>query len=257
MSKQRALIDINMLLDTRDGVIRQIDSKIADALVGSNVYRKRHHDNFDLLTNGQVSREQYQEMYNAFDADTLGASKMTDFVYHFRQDMVEAANRMERGVGITDISVDINLYPYNNLMPEEITILRRSIRRYIPSTIPVNMINVPWSEITPSIVNRSYEMMAIYNHEDWLIPNQKLLIEQRLPTTVLLTPTIASSGELPPPEEGVENPFSARALVLVKFIALTYLPTEYVCHNPFIRLELQNLKRQEQSQRSPAPPAGK
>jgi len=253
--KQHALIDVNMLCDTRYGALRRIDETIANAVASSSVYRTRHHDNFDLLTNGQIDRQEYQNLYAKMEADTIGASKMTDFVYFFRKDMIDASSRMERGAGITSVTIDINLWPYEDLTESEIKIFVRAVRRYFPYNIAVNAISVPWAELTPEKVGRVYDMMAIYNHEDWLIPNTEALIERRLPNVVLLTPTIASSGNLPDKEEGVENPFSARSLTLVKFIALTYVPTGWACHNPLIHLEIQNQKRQASLPPDPSPQA--
>lgn len=253
--KQHAIIDVNMLTDTRYGALRLIDEKIADVVVASGVYRERHHDNFDLLTNGQIDRQEYQNLYAKMEADTIGASKMTDFVYFLRKDMIDASNRMERGAGITSVTIDINLWPYEDLTESEIKIFVRAVRRYFPYNITVNAISVPWAELTPDRVGKTYDMMALYNHEDWLTPNQEALIKRPLPNVVLLTPTIASSGTLPDKEEGVENPFSARSLVLVKFIALTYIPTGWICHNPLIHLEIQNQKRRALLRPDPAPPA--
>jgi hypothetical protein len=251
--KQHAIIDVNMLADTRLGAVRRIDETIANVLGASNVYRDRHHDNFDLLTNGQIDRQEYQSLYAKQEADTLGASKMTEFVYYLRKDMVDASNRMERGAGITSVTIDINLFPYTELTDTEIKIFVRAVRRYFPHNITVNAINVPWAELTPEIVARTYDMIAIYNHEDWLIPNEKALIARRLPNVVMLTPTIATSGELPEKNPDVENPFSARSMVLVKFIALTYIPTAWACHNPIIHQEIQNQKHRAKTPPNPAP----
>jgi hypothetical protein len=167
--------------------------------------------------------------------------------------MVDASNRMERGAGITSVTIDINLFPYTELTDTEIKIFVRAVRRYFPHNITVNAINVPWAELTPEIVARTYDMIAIYNHEDWLIPNEKALIARRLPNVVMLTPTIATSGELPEKNPDVENPFSARSMVLVKFIALTYIPTAWACHNPIIHQEIQNQKHRAKTPPNPAP----
>lgn len=251
--KQHAIIDVNMLADTRLGAIRRIDETIANVLGASNVYRDRHHDNFDLLTNGQIDRQEYQSLYAKQEADTLGASKMTEFVYYLRRDMVDASNRMERGAGITSVTIDINLYPYTELEDSEVKILVRAVRRYFPYNITVNAISVPWAELTPDIIARTYDMIAIYNHEDWLIPNWEALIARRLPNVVMLTPQISTSGELPERNPDVENPFSARSLVFLKFIALTYIPVAWACHNPIIHREIQSQKHQEKTPQRPSP----
>ena len=244
--KQTGLVSLDMFLDVRHGTLRRIDKEIADALVASDLYRTRHHDNFDLLTNGQIDRQEYKDLYAKRDVETLALSMMTDFVYYMRKDMIEAADRMARGAGITSVTLDINLWPYD-VLPREAKIIVRSIARYFPETIQVNPVFITPEELTPGKVSSCYDMMAWYNDEEWLTPNADALLARRIPTNVLLTPTIAPSGQLPEPDQVIKNPFSARAAIFNQFIALAHVPTEWICYNPFIRLELQNLRRRAMS----------
>lgn len=244
--RQRALIDIDLLLDTRYGTIKRIDETIADALVGSNLYRERHHDNFDLLTNGKIDREVYKALYARRDEETLFNSKMTDFVYHLRTDILKGLDNMDRGVLIDSIEIDINTYPYN-LDPESAEVIRRAVAYYIPPPAKVNLVRLSPEALTPAYVDGAYEMLAYNNHEDWLGPNQELLLKKPLPLLVMLTPMIASSGEVPEATHEIRNPFSTRSAILVKFIALHYIPTSYSCHNPLVAKEIERARAKAQS----------
>jgi len=235
--RQRALIDIDLLLDTRYGTIKRIDEKIADTLVGSNVYRERHHDNFDQLTNGQIDRKVYQDLYARRDEETLFHSKMTDFVYHLRKDIIQAIGNLERKVTIDSIEVDINIWPYD-LDKASSEMIRRAVAYYMPPPAVVGIVNMSPAALTPTYMNNSYELMAYYDHEVWLGPNQEALLENRIPLMTMLTPMIASSGIIPPSTSTIRDPFACRSAMLVKFLALTYIPTSQVCHNPLIEQEI-------------------
>ena len=139
--RQRALIDIDLVLDTRYGTLKRIDEKLADALVLSNVYRDRVHDQFDLITNGVIGREQFSDLYAARDEETLFHSKFTDFIYHFRKDVLAGLQRLERQVDIESIEVDINIFPYE-LMESETDIIRMSLERYFPWPAIVNVVRL-------------------------------------------------------------------------------------------------------------------
>lgn len=244
--KQRALIDIDMLLDTRYGTLRRMDPALAEALVGSNQYRSRNTDRFDLLSNGCVDQNKYEELYRNRDVETLFMSRMTDFLYFLRMDVKRAVPEIARGVEVGETSFDINLYPYD-LLPEEAETIRRSIARYIPTLAEVNVVNITPEELTPARVDLSYEMIAYYNHEDWLRHHSEALLKKPIPTNVLLTPRIATSGEVPSSDPDLKDPFLCRSAVLVKFLGLHFLPIYYACWNPMV---LQNLEKLKESQDS-------
>jgi len=235
--RQRALVDVDLLLDTRYGTIKRIDETIADTLVGSNLYRQRHHDNFDLLTNGLIDRAVYKDLYAKRDEETLYHSRMTDFVYHLRQDVLHGLENKDRGVLIEDLEVDINLYPYD-LADESAETIRRAVAHYLPAPVNVNVVRLSPEALNPTYVDNSYEMLAYYNHEDWLIPHQEALIKHPLPTTVMITPMISTSGVVPAPTQEIRDPFLCRSAILVKFLALQYVEAEKACYNPLVREEI-------------------
>ena len=239
--KQRALVELDFVLDTRHGTLRRIDEKLADTLVFSNLYRDRVHDNFDLLTNGVIDRAQYKELYAARDTETLFNSKMTDFIYFLRKDIFQGLKRLDRQVDIDSLEVDINFYPYI-LTPDESNVIRSCMEHYLPRPTVVNMVRYSPEDLTPTFLDNMYDLVAYYNHEDWLGPNSTEILTSRIPLVTLVTPRIATSGELPPPDKRIKDPFLAREACLLKFIALNYVPTFWACHNPFILQKIQSSK---------------
>jgi len=235
MSNHRALIDIDMVLDSRYGTLKLIDEQVADELVSSEAYRRRATDNFDEMTGGRIDLQEYKDLYAARTGDNLYFARHTEFVYHFAKDLRGGVAKMDRGVLTGQFMVDINIWPYD-LSDQEADNVVKGLRHHFPISCETNWVNLSPETLSPQYVEKSYELLAYYNHEDWLGPNTEALLppENRLPTTVLMTPMIASSGKIPELTKIAKDPFAARAATLVKFIALQYLQPSMVCTNPAI-----------------------
>lgn len=243
--RQRGLISLDLLLDTRYGTLKCIDEPIADALVESSKYFERHDDNFDQLTNGVIDRAQYKERYKNRDGEVLFRSRFTDFLYMLRQDVKEGLQYLDRGIIIDEIIFDVNVWPYK-LNKKECEIIRRAVAHKLPPPAKVEIVNMSPQALTPRYVESNYEMMAWYDHEEWLTPNQDLLIKHPLPLTVLLTPMIAHSGVVPDITQEVRDPFLARSAILSRHITLHYLSVPHVCHNPVIARLVESQRHSEQ-----------
>lgn len=253
--KQRGLVFIDMILDSRYGIIRQISGDIAaDLLVESDAYRKRHVDIFGPLTNGAVDDEEFKRHFAERDVETLFHSRMTDFVYHLREDMKEGLLDMQRGVLVEALVIDINIWPYD-LDAKSAETIRRAVVHYMPPEVVVNIVNLKPEDLTPKFLDGAYEMMAIYDHEDWL----KHHIETISTTTpirnfVILTPSIASSGVVPEPTPEIRNPFLCRSAILVHFVALHYVSVSWVCYNPAIPQLIQSQRQKAAALPDPSHP---
>lgn len=239
--KQRALIDIALILDTRYGILSRMDEEAADKFVASVVYRERDNDNFETLSEGVFKQEQYDKLDAEKSVETLAFSKMSDFLHELRQDVKSAIGKMERGVLIDSLEFHINVWPYE-LHEEEMEVIRRAVSSWLPPHAQISMVNINPEMLTPEVLDNNYEMMAWYNHEDWLKHHVDALVKKPIPTLVLLTPQIASSAEVPAPTPEIQNPFLCRSAVLVEFIALVYLPTFHTCYNPLIHQLARNLQ---------------
>ena len=243
--KQRALVFVDMILDSRYGTIKQLSEELAELLVMSSAYRSRHHDNFSEITNGAVNDAEYQKLYAARDIETLYHSKMTDFVQHLREDMLEGVTDMLRGVQVDSLTVDINFWPYKDVDEHSMETIRRALSYFMPPQVTVNTVRLTPEFLTPAFLDNSYEMMAIYNHEDWLGPQTQALLERPIRDFVILTPQIASSGVVPEATDEIGNPFLCRSAMLLKHVQLHYIDVGRVCYNPVIRQLIRSQRQQE------------
>lgn len=228
--RQKALIDIHMLMDVRYGVLRRMNAEAAHQIVKSEWYGIRDTDNFDSVTAGVIGREEYKDIYNKFEVESLVHAYMTDFLYELRKDVKTGLADLERIHSDVVFEFDVNYFPYD-LLPEELTIVERSIARYLPVHCTVNMVKLDPKSLTPTILTQQYEMMALYNYESWLPHHVEALRKDPITTFCLLYPRIALSGTVPKPDGDVKDPFQALPMVMSQFIQLVVIPTQWTCAN--------------------------
>lgn len=256
--RQRALVSISMLLDDRYGTMALIDRQAADEVIKSKYYRERYVDNFEILTKGKIPTDQYLELYRNRNGDNLHYARMTDFVYFLRNDFEEASMKfIDRGVSDLKLVLDINMWPYEDLSSQERELIVRSVSYLMPPNVDIQAVYIEPKQLTPAYVDSTYDLMAWYDHEDWLkehVDDEAMrtttsVLKRPIPDVVLITPTIASSGDIPQVTDEIRDPFACRAAFLVRSIALTYIPTFQVCHNPAIPLHVYSSRLKE-----PVPP---
>lgn len=232
MAHQRALIDIEMFLDVRCGLVTQlVDPVYADVLASTEWYQVRQHDNFEKASSGLVTWEAYKEAYANRNGDTIVASKMTNFIYELRQDIKKALPALERGVEYEALEVYVNFYPYADLTEEERKIIVQSIQYYMPMPTQVFAEYIPWDKLTVARMERQFEMIAIYDHEEWFKHHMEELLNHKVPANVIMTPRVSNLGKDPAEDPVFKDAFKARSGFFQEWISLVYLPTRWVCYN--------------------------
>ena len=258
MANQRALIDIEMLLDVRHStVLRMMGEEdidgvpvegIAEILAGTEYYRYRQHDNFEKATDGFVTWEAYQKAFAERNGDTIFWARMTDFVYQIRMDIKKELPALERGVEFDALDIYVNFYPYDDLSQDERDIIVKCMQHYMPLPTRVFGAYVPWKDLTVKRFENQFEMSALYDVEDWLKHHQTELLQNKIPENTIMTSRISPLGKDPAPEKGVNDPFACRSGVLQEWVSLIHVPTPWVCYN---RAMFQAIRNHQYSERTP------
>lgn len=235
MLKQRALIDIDMILDTRFGTLVSLDIEASKVLVTSEWYQLRSIDRFEEVTNGAIKDKDYIELYNQHKVETLKESVFTNFIFVLRDEIEDFIPRMYSYGDTVEIIYYINTYPYK-LLEEEKEIMRRAIARYLPPPAKVEMVDLAYHLLTPGMLNNNYDMMAIYNYEDWLRHHMDNLNENPIREFSIFYPRIAQSGVVPEPTRDFKDPFMIVPMITIAHIQMTPIPTAMTCWNPYIYL---------------------
>lgn len=238
---QRALIDIQMILDTRLGVLARLNPQAANKIVRSEWYHQRDTDRFDLVSDGVITLEDYRQLAGKYEVETLLESLFTDYVFLLRKDIEEIFPKTEIKDLTGRIRFDINVYPYR-LLDSEKEVLRRAVARYLTEPGEVRVVDMAYHLLHPGSLNDNYEMMALYNYEDWLKYHQETLYKTPIKEFTLFHPRIAPSGEVPETDDIFNDPFMVMPLVLCEHIQLHPVPTSWVSWNPDIYDKLLNQK---------------
>lgn len=251
--KQRALIDIQMILDTRLGVLARMNPIAANAIARSSWYHSRDTDRFDLVSGGIIDLEEYRSIANKYEVETLLNSVFTDYVYLLRKDIEEIYPKTEfKGID-GRIEFDINVYPYK-LLESEKEILKRAVARYLTEPAVVRVVNIAYALLPPGALTNNYDMMALYNYEDWLKYHEVALFKFPIQDFTIFYPRIAHSGEVPETDEFFNDPFQTIPLVLCEHIQLHPLPTMLACWNPNVYDRLMANPASKDPDSTPAPP---
>lgn len=235
--RQNALIDIAMLIDTRYGTLLQIDPEAAVEIVKDEWYLTRDTDDFEKVSGGKLTNAAYKELYAKHDVKSLVYGVMTDFVVNLRTDIKQGIGDIERIHSDVVFSLEVNTFPFD-LLPQETEVIKVAIERLLPVSAEVKMVYIDWRDLTPPILTSRYEMMAIYNYEDWLSHHVDGLSQHPITDFCLITPRIAVSGVVPKPSKDVGDPFMALPMVMSRYIQIIQVPSGWVCCNYKVFLSL-------------------
>ena len=77
MSAKRILIDIDTLLDTRLGLLHTLNPEAVKRVVVNDRYWLRDYDDWEVLTEGLVTKSQFDDAWKQRTTDILQHSMMT------------------------------------------------------------------------------------------------------------------------------------------------------------------------------------
>lgn len=169
---RRILISLDALLDTRLGVIANINAEAAKNLVRSMDYWERHYDDWYKLTGGLVTNEQFRDAWlvrgGANTRKTLDACFETGLSPFLYQCLAEADINMASGMTPMDeeIGLAINVYPYDLSFGERRMIIDIMQEKY-GSELPVMIVSHPIEEMTVELLSSGYGMLIIYDFAEW------------------------------------------------------------------------------------------
>ncbi len=152
---RRILLDIDALLDTRLGLLSQMNPDAASRLVQSNAYWERDYTDWERLTRGGVSNEEFEAAWVKRDIEVARQSIMTGIIPVLMRIMAEYDQNMRDGVVKDDLALEVNLYPYE-FTDEEIEELTEILKGVFYQDLTITVCSRPLNELTPSVLNEHY-----------------------------------------------------------------------------------------------------
>lgn len=229
--RQRALIDLDCILDTRLAVIKSFDESVGDELAKTRAYRERTRDNFEELTHGKITQAAYTAAYAARDVDILSLARMSDIMLYLRKLSDQAAVQIGRGVEMQTFEVTLNLYPYQ-LEEGTAEMIRRAVADSLNPIAQVTTAYLPTKDLPPETIKTGFDMYLTYDQEVWIQTHQRELIEHcRIPLFTLTCPMISRTEVEPGPTEAIRDPFSGYEMIMAEFVAIEFLPAGWFCES--------------------------
>jgi hypothetical protein len=230
--EHRLLLDIDALYDSRFGTLLQLNGEAALQAV-RNGYQIRELDDFETLTNGMVTNEEFQKAYAKRDLDTLKKSIVTGIPVVLISHIETLMERIERGVNVTRVTITLNTWPY--ILPGPvIEAMVEVLGVLIPPIVHINSRRINTQKLTPTEFKAMFNGWVTYDFDAWFrVHAEELLFRRANELTVILPRLhISAPGEYDIEDDESLNKLdkpSLHAMVLEEFIHLEHLPVVDFC----------------------------
>lgn len=233
--KQKILIELDALLDTRIATVSRLNPEAALELLSSE-YRERPCDDLGRLTK-LITTEQYEEAYRKRDRETLIHARPTlmpfvlnEIVSRLEQDMFTTGARAE------STEIEVNIYPYE-LNEQEREAIATAVMARAGLVTPVRTVSYPPFHLSPRTINTDeYSALIIYNLQEWVDGALRVALDFRdcCPTVTLMAPALLNRlAEKLEPADLVDkdgqliDPFRLHSQLLAPIIGLDFMPVEF------------------------------
>jgi hypothetical protein len=227
------LLDVDALFDTRMGTLIMLDDNISKHLPIHD-YRDRKMDDFEKLTGGHIKQVDYLEKYKARNIETLSKSVTTGIVpilMHYIEGLKE---RLFRGVDVSSISIDLNLWPY--VVPGPIAeTIRGCLDNLLPPYVVTKTVSISPANMTPDNIEYRYNGWITYDFHSWLELHHSTLLIKRLNGLAVILPRlfVEEPGERVIEEhEGTFKPEDRHGqfeMIMEEYIHLEHIPVCDFC----------------------------
>jgi hypothetical protein len=177
------MIELDCLLDTRFGTISKMGEDHLERIF-TPAYLERDEDRFE-----GIDPQQFKEMYNARDEETLQRSVITAFVPRLKnltQFLSESAIARPEYNGI---KVAVNVYPYR-LSESVLGEIRQCVSAWCGGFVPVELINIAPENLSPRFVKETFGVMMMYDYGQWFGKNKQAFNETLCLETHLIAPAL-------------------------------------------------------------------
>lgn len=223
--------ELDVLLDTRLGLIDTLDSAAAVRLFKNKAYYLRERDEFESLCG--IPQGLYEERWKHRNMQVLRHSintPATDLVHY---GLAQLEHRSVSDPEIEGVSLVVNAYPYQPTKAEAHA-LEIAIARVAGIQSTVKLIYEPWEAFTVKRC-RGYTGLVLYNHLDWFKLHWEELFSLGMPQVTMVVPKLIRgegiTGEMLHVDGlGRElNPWSDGALSMLEYVGLEFVDVKHFC----------------------------
>lgn len=232
MSLLHILVDIDTIIDTRLGVLDEIDPAAAAKAFQSDDYYFRVEDDFTDICG--IGREQFRAAYARRSEDTLKRSVISPSIMTLKDIIVNLETAAGNHPQASKPIVEVNTWPYT-LTDETRRFLRAAIGNYAGMETAVLMVHHAPQDITVAKLKEKYGAYFVYDFAHWLRLRIPELEHQAMPRVQVFAPSLLEIP-LPSPEDmeqlGLErsaDPLRVAEASLAPSMAVDFMPTFMFC----------------------------
>lgn len=228
--KQTILIELDALIDTRLGTLKQCFSEAAKKLdLESYVRRVKA----DFWTELGISTEQFTTAYKKRNVDTLLASMHTG-LYHNLPLLLGGLllNGLTSPVH-EELKININTYPYE-LNEDELEDIVYCFQQRLWKDCEITTVFYKPEDITPAMLVDISPAYILYDIELWLGAQQTAFLEKRIPTVTAYYPAVINHYDATEYKEMLDkqiDPFADLRRRMAEYITLDGVDASiFSCH---------------------------
>ena len=190
MKKQKILVNLDSLMDTRLGCVRCINPDWVDPLLESG-YISRLHNTLSFF-HKDIDDVAVEERWKTRDMDVLRNSFSTNILNLLIHQCTLNNKGDPEHPEAQFISIVINTYPYQ-MSNDELTTLFIYLRSLFGIT-RLTQVHMPTVEITPSYLNGNINRFIFHDLEEWNNDHILNLPQCPIPTIIFNTPLCYRKG---------------------------------------------------------------
>lgn len=235
--RQRILINLDSLIDTRLTTLFRLDTSIIDNFDYAK-WRNRETKEISIFSQ-QISQAQYEEAYAKRDIEDLIYGLPTSLNFNLMDVIGELeSNLINNSPEVMDIEIEVNVYPYD-LSDEEKQQIAYAVSARCGLVQFAKCVSIPESYLVPAYLKAEGYTLLILDDLDRYIKETILHEDKEIvgsPQTAIFVPKLAFSQEkldevkqYPNPEGLIADPFDVTHSIFASLFSIYFIPVYQYC----------------------------
>jgi hypothetical protein len=227
------LINLDCLLDTRQGTLLTINPEVAYEITSKEDYHARESDEFASEQYGTLSTELFEQVKEKFKHEIIFKSLKTK-MYLFLQELIDGYVKLALTTPhVSTITLEVNLYPYQ-FTDTQVEYLMKALIAHLGNAAAISIVNFDIKQMPLKAIAEKYESVIMYNPVEWLNYRHNELKVGTMKDLTLYIPRMNTVRALTDKErksisKNVSDVYKFTEMIFAGFVRLNYVPVEYYC----------------------------
>lgn len=227
------LINLDCLLDTRQGTLLTISPEVAYEITSKEDYHARESDEFISEKYGALSTELFEKVKEQYKHEIIFKSIKTK-MYLFLQELIEGYVKLALTTPhASTITLEVNLHPYQ-FTETQVEYLMKALIAHLGNAAAISIVNFDINTLPLKAIAEKYESIITYNPVSWLNHRHNELKVGTLKELTLYIPRMNTVRALTDKErksisKNVSDVYKFTEMLFAGFIRINYIPVEYYC----------------------------